>query len=195
MLMHDHELHIPQSRGNRTRRHRAHTGRRGCVAAAVVGAAALLAACSHGSTPAGSTAPDGSVVSAAPAGTSQPTSAGSSASLRVLHAYRIGCQPDGTSSGLGLDVEVTGYSGQLLSAGAATNAAPDPLVAVNIRPTSADWRHLITLTPLGGAQDRIAAGNVRVNFGMATASTRAALLPQSLPVTVPSSSAATCIKA
>ena len=111
----------------------------------------------------------------------------------MLHAYRTGCSADGTSAGVGLDIEVTGYAGRVLSAGAATTADADPLIVTNIRPSNNDWRQVITLTPLGGANDRIAAGTIRIQFGMATVPARAALLPKPLSVVVPGAGPASCM--
>jgi hypothetical protein len=114
--------------------------------------------------------------------------------LRVIRAYRTGCAADGSSVGLELDVEITGYEGKLLSAGAATNADPDPLVAINIRPATNDWRHVVALAPLGGMKDRVAAGTIRIQFGMATVPARTALLSQPLSVVVSAAGPASCMR-
>jgi hypothetical protein len=95
---------------------------------------------------------------------------------------------------LALDIEVTGYDGQLLGAGAFTAADPDPLVAANVRPTSNDWRHLITLRPLASLQDRLAAGTIHIRFGMAVVKDDAKPISQPLSVVIPSVGSRTCIK-
>jgi hypothetical protein len=155
---------------------------RAALAILAGGAVLLIASCSHGSQSA-----------SAGSGTADQ-SQGSFGSLRVLSAYRTGCRSDGTSAGLALDVEIVGYSGQLLSAGAATAADPDPLVATSVRPSNNDWRHRIIFTPLAETQDRLAAGTVRIRFGVSVVKTGTALLSQPLSVVVPSASAEACVK-
>jgi hypothetical protein len=142
---------------------------------ATIGAAFLTAGCSH-----------------SPSVTS--TVQGSSAALRVLHVYRQDCRSDGTSAGITLELEIKGYRGQLLSAGAATAADPDPLVSAGIRPASSDWRHIVTLTPLADKQVRLAAGRVQIRFGVSIVRTGKALLARPLSVIVPSTASGDCIK-